>query len=190
MSTIDLYPDSSQPPAVVLGDLDLSASARELLGEAPNTRRFLNDLMEAELFADSFGVLASALPKNFAIVWARECVASVDGKSRADSATQCLSIVDGWLKAPDEVARRKAMEAADDADYAHPEAWLAGAVAWSSGSLAPDDQAVVRPPDTLTAVAVAASLSMLAAEEPEQFAERSRKFIERGLGLVAKPESP
>ena len=190
MATIDLYPDSTQAPAVVLADLDLSAAAQKLLTTSKNTHGLLGSLTEAELFPDGFGVLARVLPKNFAIVWARECLKAVEGTDRPESASRCLRVVDNWQRSPDEAGRRQAMEVAEQAEYAHPEAWLAAAVGWSSGSLAPESQAEIRPPDRLTAVAVAASLSMIVSEKPERFAELSRQFIEQGLAMVAKPDSP
>jgi hypothetical protein len=77
------------------------------------------------------------------------------------------------------------MEAAEAADYAHAEAFLAAAVGWSSGSLAPEGEAEVRPPDHLTAVAVAACLVMAAAAEPELMNQRGSEFVERALAMVA-----
>lgn len=185
MATIDLYENSDRHPAQVLSDFKLSAEARELMSDVRNTRGFLDRLTDAELFTDSFGVLARALPKNFAIVWALECVKSTDGTGRAESAAQCFQVVESWLAAPDEAGRRRAMEAAEAADYDSAEAFLAAAVGWSSGSVAPEGEVEVRPPDQLTAVAVAACLTMVVASEPELMKQRCSEFIERGLAMVA-----
>jgi hypothetical protein len=189
MATIDLYENSDRRPADVLGDLDLSDDALELMTDAANTRGFLQRLADAELYSDSFQALARALPKNFAIVWARDCLSAIDLGGRPESAVQCLQAVDAWLSAPDEAARRRAADLADAANYAHPEAWLAAAIGWSSGSLAPEGLETVRPADHLTAVAAAACLSLLASAEPEEAAVRSSEFIERGLSMVAPPDS-
>lgn len=188
MATIDLYENSTRSPTEVLADLDLSDEARELMPESANTFRLLHRLAEAELFSDSFAALARALPKHFAIVWARECMRTVESEARPASARMCLELVDRWLAAPDEAGRRRAAVAADEANYSHAEAWLAAAVGWSSGSLAPEGQAEVRPADHLTAVAVAACLSLLAAGEEDGMDVRSNDFIKRGLAMVAQPD--
>lgn len=189
MATIDLYENSTRPPTEVLADLELSEDAVRLMAEAANTRGFLNQLAAAELYPDSFRALARAMPKNFAILWARECLRQTGTAERAESASRCLKAADDWLAAPDEAGRRRAAEAADEAKYSHPEAWLAAAIGWSSGSLAPPDLEVVRPPDHLTAVAVGACLSLLVSTEPDSMDTLSRSMMERGLQMVAQPDA-
>ena len=156
------------------------------MSDARNTRTFLDRLNEAELFVDSFGVLARVLPKHFAIVWARDCLLSTDSAGSSESAVHCLQVVDDWMKAANDAGRRQAVEAAEAAGYGHAEAFLAAAVGWSSGSLAPEGQDEVRPPDQLTAVAVAACLTMVAASQPEVMEQRSREFVERGLAMAVQ----
>ena len=185
MATIDLNENSDRRAADVLADMELSDDANALLAGDSNTRALLDELTEAELFADGFAALARALPKNFAIVWARECLRAAGSDTDSGSAARCLDIADAWLKGADETLRRQAMEAAEEAGLGSPEAWLAAAVGWSSGSLAPADQAEIRPPDHLTAIAVSACLSMLAASRPESYAELGREMIDRGLAMVA-----
>ena len=189
MSTLDLSKDSKRRPTELVSDVALSDDAVAMLGEASNTHSYLGMLSENELFNDAFLTLARTLPKQYAIIWASRCVKETVGDQISDDEKQCVEITHRWLNGPDDELRRAAMDAADRCNYEGPCAWLAAAVAFSGGSLAPRNQADVPPPGHLTAVAVAACLLSLSALEPDTMAESSRKMIQQGLALVAIPGS-
>jgi hypothetical protein len=187
MSTVDLTKESKRTPAEVVSDVALSDDAVAFMPESENTLAYLNKLCDEELFTDAFLTLARVLPKQFAIIWASRCVADhcTDKPDQEDQ--RCLDLVKQWLAGPDEKVRRATMDAADARDYDGPWAWLATAVGFSGGSLAPENQAEVQPPAQLTAIAVSSCLTCIAVTEPETTAVISRQMIESGLAMVAIP---
>jgi hypothetical protein len=155
--------------------------------ESRNTLAYLHKLCDEALFHDAFLTLARVLPRQYAIIWASRCVAEhCDDKPDAPD-QRCLDLVKQWLASPDEKLRRGTMEAADACDYEGPFAWLAAAVAFSSGSMAPENQAEIPPPVHLTAVCISACLISIAVIDAESIATVSRQMIDSGLAMVAIP---
>ncbi len=189
MSTMDLIKDSRRKPGELVFDLKLSDEATALLPDSPNAFAYLAVLCDQKLFHDAFLLLARTLPKQYALIWATQCVDQSLTTALAPEDKQCAELVRRWLKGPDEKIRRAAAEAAETAEYEGPWAWLAAAVGFSGGSLAPEGLPVVPPADHLTAVAVAASLMGLAMKDPETSADLGKQMINRGLAMVAIPGS-
>ena len=189
MSTLDLSKESKRKPSEVVSDVTLSDNAVALLPDSENTFAYLNDLCDQELFDDAFITLARTLPKQYAIIWASKCVEESLGGDVDPNDQRCIDLAKQWLTGPDEKIRREAMDAADAKNYEGPCAWLAAAVGFSGGSLAPENQAEVAPPDHLTAVAVAACLVGIAVAEPGKMPEVSKQMIDFGLSMVAIPGS-
>lgn len=189
MSTLDLSSDSKRRPSEVIGDVTLSEDALALISNSKNTRAFLSDLCARELFNDAFLALSRALPSQYAIIWADSCVGQFLGKDPNPVEQQCITSASQWLSDPSDANRRSAMAAAEAADFQGACAWLAAAVGFSGGSLAPPDQAEVPPPPHLTAVAVAACVTLLSLTDPETAAETSNTVINNGLAMVAIPGS-
>jgi hypothetical protein len=187
MSTLDLTQESRRPPAEVVSDVALSDEAVALIPDAANTLAYLNSLCEQGLFQDAFLTLARALPRQYAVIWAAKCVQQHCKEKPEPEDTHCLEVVKQWLSNPDDKLRRSAMDAADACDYEGPWAWLAAAVGFSGGSLAPANQAEIQPPKHLTAVAVSACLISIAVFDPETTAETGRQMIDAGLAMVAIP---
>jgi hypothetical protein len=184
---MDLIKDSRRKPSELVFDVELSEEAVALLPDSPNAYAYLAVLCESELFYDGFLLLARTLPKQYAIIWATQCVDQSLTTALAPEDKQCAELVRRWLKGPDERIRRAAADAAENAEYEGPWAWLAAAVGFSGGSLAPEDLPVVPPADHLTAVAVAASLMNLMMKDPETSAILGKQMIDRGLAMVAIP---
>lgn len=189
MSTMDLIKDSRRKPGELVFDLKLSDEATALLPDSPNAFAYLAVLCDQKLFHDAFLLLARTLPKQYALIWATQCVDQSLTTALAPEDKQCAELVRRWLKGPDEKIRRAAAEAAETAEHEGPWAWLAAAVGFSGGSLAPEGLPVVPPADHLTAVAVAASLMSLAMKDPETSADLGKEMINRGLAMVAIPGS-
>jgi hypothetical protein len=186
---MDLIKDSRRKPSELVFDLELSEDAVALLPDSPNAFAYLGVLCEHVLLHDAFLLLARTLPKQYAIIWATQCVDQYMSDALAPEDKQCAELVRRWLKGPDEKIRRAAAEAAETAEYEGPWAWLAAAVGFSGGSLAPENLPVVAPADNLTAVAVAAGLTGLTMKDPETSAELGKQMIDRGLAMVAIPGS-
>jgi len=189
MSTLDLSKESQRKPAEVVTDIALSDGAVALLPDAKNTLAVLERLCEQGLFNDAFLTLARTLPKQYAIVWASQCVEESLSDECKPEDRQCADLAKRWLRGPDEKIRRAAMDAASARDYDGPCAWLAAAVGFSGGSLAPENQAEVEPPQHLTAVAISACLTGIAVNDPQSAPEVSRHFIDQAIAMVAIPGS-
>ncbi|MDH3349936.1 MAG: hypothetical protein OEM51_00195 [Gammaproteobacteria bacterium] len=187
MSTVDLTKESNRKPVEVVSDVALSDDAVALMQESKNTLAYLQKLCDEELFSDAFLTLARVLPKQYAIIWASRCVAEHCDDAPTPEDQRCVDLVRQWLAGPDEKLRRATMEAADARDYEGPWAWLAAAVGFSGGSLAPENQAEIPPPGHLTAVAVSACLTGIAVANPETTADVGRQMIDGGLAMVAIP---
>ena len=186
MSTLDLTSESRRKPADVVSDVALSDEAVALLPEASNTLAYLNRLCDETLFEDAFLTLARVLPRQYAIIWASQCVREFAGDASPED-QRCADLVEKWLAGPDDKLRRAAMDAADACEYEGPHAWLAAAVAFSGGSLAPPNQAEIEPPKDLTGIAVSACLTLIAVADEEKMEEVSNKMIDKGLAMVAIP---
>jgi len=187
MSTLDLSADSKRQPSDVVTDLALSDDAVAIISECDNTLSFLNRLCDEELFHDAFVTLARALPKQYAIIWADRCLQDTPDDKVSDGEQHCIDVVRQWIANPDEALRRAALDAAEAIKFEGAYAWFAAAVGFSSGSLAPHDQAEVPPPQHLTAVAVAAFLVMLTVKDPDKVDVNSHQMIDAGLAMVAIP---
>ena len=168
-------------------DLSLSDEAVAIMPECVNTLAFINRLCDEELFHDAFVTLARALPRQYAIIWAERCFASSPTDSYSAGERNCLEIVRQWLKNPSDSMRQAAMDAAETLEFKTACAWLGAAVGFSGGSMAPPDAPEVMPPEHMTAVAIAAALTLLSVSEPETMVEGSRKMVDDGIAMVAIP---
>lgn len=189
MSTLDLSRGSKRKPDELVWDVALSDEALAMLPEASNTCNYIEALCEQELFDDAFLMLARTLPRQYAIVWAANCVEDADKEELNEKDQKCLDLVKQWIGGPDEKIRRAAMEAAEDREYDGQYAWLAAAVGFSGGSLAPENQVEVPPPPQLTAIAVSACLLNAANQDEDALVENATKFVGRGLAMAAVPGS-
>lgn len=187
MSTLDLTTESKRKPAEVVSDVALSDDAVAMMPASVNTLAYVNALCEQELFDDAFLTIARVLPRQFAIIWASRCLDEFCPEPPGPDERRCVDLARQWLAGPDEKLRRAAMDAADACDYEGPWAWLAASVGFSGGSLAPENQAEIRPPAHLTAVAVSACLTSIAVRDPEQATAASQKMIDSALAMVAIP---
>ena len=189
MTTLDLSKSSTRTPNELVDDIDLSEDALGLLDGAVNTYGFIHTLCEQELFDDAFLMLARTLPRQYAIVWAARCVEETLHENVKEKDQRCFDLARRWLGGPSDELRRACLDAAEDNDYQGQYAWLAAAVGFSGGSLAPVNQVEIPPPLHLTAVAVAACLLFLASQEADAMAEKANHIIERGLAMAAVPGS-
>ncbi|KAB7764179.1 DUF6931 family protein [Xanthomonas maliensis] len=163
--------------------MQLSAPARALVQPAMAPQAAVASLLAHGHDADAIRLLARLLPKRYAVAWLCQCVRdeALDEEDRAGAA-----LAEQWVRAPNEPHRRAAQAFAQAGEHASLGAWLAAAVAWSGGSLAPPEQATpVPPPDHLTACAVAAALTLLAARVPAQLAARRGGYVAHALDLLA-----
>lgn len=138
-------------------------------------------LQQHELPLDAIRFLAQALPPRDRVRWAARCVRAVSGEALAPGDAEALRLADAWVDDPTEEVRRAAHAAAEAREFASAASWVAMAVFWSTGSMAPP-QAPVVPADPAYAGQAAAGAVMLAAvvDPPEKAAERHQQFIAWG----------
>lgn len=136
-------------------------------------------LLTGDLGQDALRLVARSLPRKFALAWACD---SVKQALRPDSPSfemdrAGVALAETWLANPSEKHRRLALEFAERNDFGCAGAWIAAAVGWMEGSLAPEGYEEVAPPEHLVYDAVVAAQMMMAASEPESMAECLARFV-------------
>ncbi|MFC3550063.1 DUF6931 family protein [Lysobacter cavernae] len=163
-------------------EMELSAPARALLRTPMSAQGAVRALLDSDQPQDALKLLARLLPKPYAVAWLCQC-ARGEVLSPEDRAGAALA--EKWLREPNEANRRAAFAFAHAGGYASFGAWLAAAVAWSGGSLAPASQDTPVPPaEHLTARAAVAAINLLAAQQPEHFQARRHAYAMRALELL------
>ncbi|QJD69356.1 hypothetical protein HG421_17705 [Xanthomonas campestris pv. badrii] len=174
--------------AQACADMQVSAPARAQLATPIAPQAAVRALLAHGHDEDAIKLLARLLPKRYAVAWLCQCVRgeALDEEDRAGAA-----LAEKWVRDPSETHRRAAQAFAHAGGYVSLGAWLAAAVAWSGGSLAPPQQATQVPPaEHLTARAVAAAITLLAAREPAQLAARRSGYAMHALELLTSAGAP
>lgn len=172
--------------AEVCAELGLEEESLALLTPEHTPEAFAKTLGANEQFADAVRVLAAYLAKPAAIHWAHVCVQDMLAGKLSANETAALDAAMSWLRGPDEEKRRAAMKAAEATEFVTPPGWVAAAVFWSEGSIAPPDLPDVAPDEQLTGQAVTAALMMLATQgDPLTAHDRYRKILETGQASFA-----
>ncbi len=198
-----IYSDESSQPDVSAADqetqqeqpltaeelcrpLDLEDASRRLLRPGLPPAPYIDALVDSGQFADAIRVLAVYLPKPVAIRWALDCTAAAGQGTLPPPQQACVEAVSAWLDDPGESQRRAAMRAADASGYSGPLSWIALAVFWSGGSIAPPELPEVEPEPQLCGQGVNAALLMLATHgDPTRTQERFEKIVQAGREHLA-----
>ena len=173
------------PP--LLPRLELDADCATLVEGAATAEAAIARLEAAGRLIEACRVVAHALPKREAVWWACMCArgAAPDAAQTADDLA-ALAAAEGWVRRPEEALRRAAMLAAEGASFRSTEAWAAVGAFWSGGSMGPEGQPVVPPPEHLTGVAVSGAVVLAAVRaEVNTHAARLGRFLAsaRDIGL-------
>ncbi|QNH23295.1 hypothetical protein HEP73_04248 [Xanthomonas sp. GW] len=164
-------------------EMELSAPARAQLDTSQPAQAAVRALLDSGQPQDALKLLARLLPKRYVVAWLCQC-ARGEALSPEDRAGAALA--EKWVREPNEANRRAAFAFAQAGGYASLGAWLAAAVAWSGGSLAPPSQDTPVPPaEHLTARAAVAAINLLAALQPAQFEARRHGYALHALELLA-----
>lgn len=175
-----LSPDTTARAAALAAPLDLTKEALALMTPEMKPRQFINTLAESALYIDAVKIMAAALDKAAAVRWALACVKTEKTAPKAQSDVVCRTTIEAWLSEETEKNRRLAMTVAESSGMTTAYHWLAAAVGWSGGSLAPAEFAEVRPPEHLTAVAAACAIRIAAQADPGQFDARLLDCLKLG----------
>lgn len=183
--------DPETPAAPLPKQAGLSDPSIELLEDGMTVEPYLLAVREAGEVLDAIRVLACVLPPAVAVDWCRATVleAYPDGSSK--HAAGLMATVDAWVADPeDDGLRRAAMEAAEASEYTGPESWVAAAVGWSGGSIAPPHVEMVPPPPGLAGRAAGGAIVMAVVRDPAKTIPTAEAALEVGLALAAEVPMP
>ena len=177
-------PTSSKPVQPFVAALDLSPEALERVRGALNVRRYVEQLAHEGCAADALAVIARGLPVQYLVAWCCECVrTSLDSAgAQLEAERAAVALAEQCLRQPTEDNRQLCLEFAERARHATAGAWLATAVGWAEGSLAPPGSPRVPAPDEAVAAAVLAALKLTATRYAGVAREtRLKTFADRAL---------
>uniref|UniRef100_Q02CG2 Putative secreted protein n=1 Tax=Solibacter usitatus (strain Ellin6076) TaxID=234267 RepID=Q02CG2_SOLUE len=164
---------------------ELGEEAMALLRPDQHPLDFVALLMERSLFPDAVRFIAHALPKREAVWWAWVCARRAAGENPQPKIKAALAATEKWIAQPDEINRRSAMAAAENAELGTAAGCAGLAAFFSGGSIAPPNAAAVPPGEFLTAKAVSGAVIFAAvAREPEKAPEKFRSFVAQGLEVT------
>jgi len=181
-------PDQTTPTAAQICSVaELGDEARALLKENHAPPEYLSLLIKNSHFPDAVRFLAHALPKREAVWWAWFCARKAAGAEPAPKIKASLDATEKWIAQPTDENRRAAKAAADVAEVGTSAGCAGVAAFFSSGSLAPPDQAQVPPGPYLTAKAVTGAVIFAAvATEPEKAPEKFRGYLDQGQEIAKR----
>lgn len=145
---------------------------------------FCRKLLDGSIPEEAVTFCAYLLPRHIAVRWGHQClvrlVETLDEQDR-----HMLALAEAWVSEPEEDNRYAALDAAMATQVKTPGVWIALAVGWSGGSLAPRGLSVVTPPPHLTPRAVnTAILAALARVPVDKRQSTMRDFVDMGLGMA------
>ena len=152
---------------------------------------FSTALNEARLPLDAVRLLMRALPKRYAVAWVCECFRrDAEREALSEEEAACVRCAETWIAEDSDANRRAGAERAEAMEYKTPGSWLAAAVGWSGGSLAPRGFTVVVPPEHATGNACLAAVALLATRGgPKTFADTLCAWVERALDVFARKDA-
>ncbi|WP_370981188.1 hypothetical protein [Agaribacterium sp. ZY112] len=142
-------------------------------------------LRDAGFFHDSVKLLAHGLPKREAVWWACLAARKAQTPETDEANINALLAAEAWAKKPSEDNRLRCKELGELTKSKTAASWAATAAAWCTGSMTPEGEPEVPPPEYLFAHAVAGCVSLAAALiDPEKLEENYKYFIAQGLDLA------
>lgn len=190
-------PKLAVPLAPLVPRLELDGEGQQVLAGADSAAAGVERLVAAGRHQDAVKLIANALPKREAVWWACMCARAVPDAGLPAEDAAAIEAAEAWVRRPDEPTRRAAAAKAEKTKFATPESWAAMGAFWSGGSMAPEGQMVVPPPDHLTATAVTGAVMLAAVRHtPEKRQDRLDRFIVSARDIAGggagrlQPEDP
>jgi hypothetical protein len=164
--------------------IDCSATQVQSLQQHASLRTAVQQLVELKEWTLALRLIAHLLPHRPCVGWAAQAMAGAEPAFAAtttlpETSGQLASSVQAWLEQPTEELRQKVPVASTPLTA---EEWLAQAVLWTGGSLAPPDTPEVPPPQSLCGIACATALQLHHASG--QAAYPLKHTIDTGVGLL------
>jgi hypothetical protein len=190
-------PKLAVPLAPLLPRLELDGDGQKAIAGADSAGLAAERLFAAGRGQDAVKLIAHALPRREAVWWACMCARGVPHAALPAEDAAAIEAAEAWVRRPDEPARRAAAAAAEKTKFDSPEAWTAMGAFWSGGSMSPEGQPVVPPPDHLTGTAVTGSVMLASVRHaPEKQQERIERFLASARDIAGggagrlQPEDP
>ncbi len=190
-------PSPSQSPAAtdasvawLVARAHLSDDTAPLAAAAADGGALVQALVADGRTPEAFRVIAAALPPREGVWWAwvsarhATQLAASGGGEPAPPLTAALAAVEQWIANPDEDRRRAAWNAGQAAGLESAAGCAAGAVFFTSGSVAPPDVAPVPPPAGIDRLLVGNAVALAAAAHPQHFEALAGAYVAQGLEVV------
>jgi hypothetical protein len=165
---------------------DLLTESIPLLTEEQTPSEFLQRLMKQGHYYDAVSFLAHAMPAKQSIYWACQCIQ--EHLEHSDTAEQhAYHAAKTWLYDPTETHRFNAEHHAEAGSYNTPASWIAAAVFWSGGNIAPKNEPTLIAAPYLYAKAIQGSIVMSAGLHcPAQSVvqERYQQYLALGVKIA------
>jgi hypothetical protein len=167
----------------------LSDDVAPLAAASPDGAALVQALVAGGKTPEAFRVIAAALPPREGVWWAwvsarhATQLAAAGGEPPAPLAA-ALTAVEQWIANPDEDRRRAAWSAGQAAGLETAAGCAAGAVFFTSGSIAPPDVTPVPPPAGIDRMLTGNAVGLAAAVHPEHFEALAGAYIAQGLEVV------
>ncbi|MCG8653638.1 MAG: hypothetical protein MI861_27620, partial [Pirellulales bacterium] len=170
----DAPPDDSAVIFSAVEKMSLSEAATGLLTQPDRKVDYLDRLVEAGLQGDALPLIANLLCPRDAIGWVVQSGCLAEGED-----DPLRLAIQQWIHSELESDRRNVQTRLAAQPPSPGLRWLAQAVVYSGGSLAPDGQPVVQPPAHLPAVAVLTAIRWAMQDESDRPAAMKR-WIDSG----------
>ena len=163
---------------------DLLEESVPLLNAEQTPADFLQILIDQGHYHNAISFLAHAMPVREEVWWACLCIR--DHFESSDEAYQhALNAAESWVDDPSETHRREAEKHAEAGEYNTPASWVAGAVFWSGGSIAPINEPIMAPPHHLYAHAISGAIIMSAGLDSPDESELEKRYLHYlRLGII------
>ncbi|QDT03964.1 hypothetical protein K227x_23500 [Rubripirellula lacrimiformis] len=149
---VDLTPDIVDERCQILDvakSMKLSEAAIGLVNSPERVTLFLQRLIEAELHDDAVRFIAGTLPATDAVHWAMHA-----SGVNAAAEPSVIDAVTAWTASAAEIDRCVVRDQLSACRPCHVAKWIAKAVVFSGGSIAPEGQPIIVPPKHLCGIAI------------------------------------
>jgi hypothetical protein len=155
---------------------------RQLLSYDNSTQRF-NHLFSGGEYQAALNLMALSLPKREAIWWGYVCLEKQDSLMKDTQTQSVMQLIEAWVRHPDDDKRRTAKKMADHFDCYTAPSWLAMAIFWSGGSIAPLGQFEVEAKPFMAGHAVFNAISMVV-ESDVDCVNLQKQYLKQGLHVA------
>lgn len=161
--------------------VDCPQQTIQLLQQLDSLEEATQRLLELDLSTAALRLLATQLPPPACVEWSLEAIEQRIVTTEELASNSTMAHVRGWLVQPDEPARQLISL---DGEIISPADWIAQAVVWTGGSMAPEGVPPIPPPRTLYGIACATAVQLHLASG--RAASSLAQIIENGLKIVER----